>query len=87
MGEKLNEGEASPKGGLAAVGFGALAVACCAGGPLIGGLFGGIALGSVFGVGAGVLALSLVAAVVIVRVRGRRAPGAPRVGMRQDGGA
>ncbi len=87
MDQELNDGEASPKGGLAAVGFGALAVVCCAGGPLIVGVIGGIALGTVFGVGAGVLALSLVAAVVIVRVRGRRAPGAPRVGMRQDGGA
>ena len=87
MDGRLNEGETRSKGGLAAVGLGALAVVCCAGGPLIVALIGGIALGTVFGVGAGVLALSLVAAVVIVRVRGRRAPGAPRVGMRQDGGA
>jgi predicted lipid-binding transport protein (Tim44 family) len=87
MDEKLNEGEASPKGGLAAVGFGALAVACCAGGPLIGGLFGGIALGSVFGVGAGVLAMVLVIGLIVVRVRGQRVPLAPRVETRRDGGA
>jgi high-affinity Fe2+/Pb2+ permease len=87
MDEKLNEGEASPKGGLAAVGFGALAVACCAGGPLIAGLFGGIALGSVFGVGAGVLAMVLVIGLIVVRVRGQRVPLAPRVETRQDRGA
>jgi len=28
MDQELNDGEASPKGGLAAVGFGALAVVC-----------------------------------------------------------
>jgi hypothetical protein len=85
MNGRLNEGETRPKGGLAAVGFGALAVVCCAGGPLIVGLIGGIALGTVLGVGAGVLAVSLVAALVIVRVRG--APDAPRAETRQDCGA
>ena len=84
---RLNEGETRSKGGLAAVGLGALAVVCCAGGPLIVALIGGIALGTVFGVGAGVLAVSLLAALVIGRVRGRRAPGAPSVETRQDPGA
>ncbi len=87
MDQELNDGEASPKGGFAAVGLGALAVVCCAGGPLIVALIGGIALGTVLGVGAGVLAVSLVAALVIVRVRGRRASGAPSVETRQDRGS
>ena len=87
MDGRLNEGETRSKGGLAAVGLGALAVVCCAGGPLIVALIGGIALGTVLGVGAGVLAVSLVAALVIVRVRGRGAPDAPRAETRQDRGA
>lgn len=53
MRNKLKEPDAAPSGGLAAVGFGALAVVCCAGGPLIVGVLGGVALGSVLGVGVG----------------------------------
>lgn len=87
MDDTLNEAATSPKGGLAAVGFGALAVVCCAGGPLIVGLLGGIALGTVLGVGAGVFAVVLVTVLVIVRVRGQRTARAPRVERGQDGRA
>jgi len=87
MDDKLNEGKTSARGGLAAVGFGALAVACCTGGPLIAGVLGGIALGTVLGVGAGVFAVVLVTALIIVGVRGQRVPFSPRVNARRDGGA
>jgi len=57
-------------GGLAAVGMAALAVVCCAGGPLLAGVLGGIALGTVLAVGAGVVAiLVLVTGVVVMRRR------------------
>ena len=64
-----------------------MAVACCAGGPLIAGVLGGIALGTVLGVGAGVGAVVLVTALIIVRVRGQGVPLSPRVKARRDGGA
>lgn len=87
MSGKPKEPDAGPRGGLTAVGFGALAVVCCAGGPLIVGVLGGVALGSVLGVGAGVLAVVLLTVLVVVRVRGQRAFLAPRVETRRDGGA
>ncbi len=71
MSDKLKKPDASLRGGLAAVGFGALAVVCCAGAPLIVGVLGGVALGSVLGVGAGVLAVTLVTVLIVVRVRGQ----------------
>ncbi|MDQ3647115.1 MAG: hypothetical protein M3433_00750 [Actinomycetota bacterium] len=85
--DKLKEPDSSPRGGLAAVGLGALAVVCCAGGPLIVGVLGGVALGTVLGVGAGVLAVILVTVLVIVGVRGRRADAACRVESPRGGGA
>ncbi len=86
MSDKLKKPDASPRGGLAAVGFGALAVVCCAGAPLIVGVLGGVALGSVLGVGAGVLAVTLGTVLIVVRVRGQRATLTP-VETRRDGGA
>ena len=57
---------------MAAATVGLVAVVCCAGAPLIAGLVGGIAVGSVLGVGAGVLALIVVAAAVAWGARRRR---------------
>ena len=57
---------------MAAATIGLVAVVCCAGAPLIAGLVGGIAVGSVLGVGAGVPALIVVAAAVTWDARRRR---------------
>ena len=65
----------SDKVGWAAAGIGVLAVACCAGLPLLVGLAGGLALGTVLGVGAGVLAVGVLMALALVRLRRRRACG------------
>lgn len=62
--------QGAPRTGLAALGIGACAVVCCAGLPLVAGVLGGVALGSVLGVGAG--ALAVVVAIVLVVVRARR---------------
>lgn len=66
------------KGGPAAVGLGVLAVLCCAGGPMIAGALGSVALGSVLGVGAGVLAVVVVGTMIVLRSRNRRGCSAPR---------
>lgn len=57
---------------MAAATIGLLAVVCCASAPLIAGVLGGIAVGSVLGVGAAVLALIVVAAAVAWGARRRR---------------
>lgn len=66
--------------GLVAIGFGALAIACCAGLPLIAGFAaGGVAAGTLLGAGAGVLGAIVLVGVVVLKVRARRracAPGA-----------
>jgi hypothetical protein len=87
MDAKPKSPEVSPKGGLAAVGIGALVVACCAGGPLLAGVAGGLALSTVLGVGAGVLVVVVVTALIVVRARRRRACGTSRVETRPAGGA
>jgi hypothetical protein len=61
--------------GVAAVG--AVAVVCCAGGPAIRAVVGGLTAGAVVGIGAGVVAAATVVALVILRPRGRRS--GPRV--------
>lgn len=60
-------------GGLVAVGVAALAVVCCAGLPLLVGVLGGLALGTVLGVGAGVVALVVLVTAVFVTRRRRAA--------------
>ena len=70
----------------AALGIGAFAVVCCAGLPLVAGVLGGVALGSVLGVGAGVLAVVVVIALVAARARRQRAC-AVDVGSRRGGEA
>nr|MBA3748726.1 hypothetical protein [Solirubrobacterales bacterium] len=47
MNDKPEGSQNSPKMGLAALGIGAFAVVCCAGLPLVAGVLGGVALGSV----------------------------------------
>jgi len=75
MSEKRQEPE-SRQGGLAAVGVGALAIGCCAGGPLIAALVGSLAVGALIGIGAAMLLL--VPACTVVYLRRRSGPGKPR---------
>jgi len=59
--------------GFAAFGVAAFAVGCCAGGPLLMAVTGGIALGTVLGLGVRVVALVGLIGLVVVRTRRRRA--------------
>jgi hypothetical protein len=59
--------------GLAAAAIVAFGVACCGGVPLALAALSSLAIGTVMGVGAGILALVALTALVIVRVRRRRA--------------
>ena len=77
----------SPKMGLAALGIGAFAVVCCAGLPLVAGVLGGVALGSVLGVGAGALAVIVVIVLVVARARRQRACATARATTRRGGQA
>jgi len=73
------------KSGLAAVGVVAFAVICCAGGPLLAAVAGGLAFGAVLGIGAGVIALVVLVALVVIMARRRRACDVP--GVHADPGA
>jgi biotin transporter BioY len=64
--------DSAPERGLAAVGVAAFAVVCCAGLPLLAALAGGVALGTLLGVGAGVLAPLVIAAALTAQARRRR---------------
>jgi len=77
MNDKLTPSDSTTKTGLAELGFGGFAVACCAGAPLIAGVLGGVALGSVLGIAAGIIAVIGLTALVVVRTRRRRACTAP----------
>ena len=57
---------------LAALGVAVFAVVCCAGLPLVATLAGGVAVGTLFGVGAGVLAVLVVGGALAARARRRR---------------
>ena len=70
---------AGERTGLAAIGLGALAIACCAGLPLLGALLSSVALGAVLGIGAGVLAAAVLIGAVVVRARARRRACAPEM--------
>ncbi len=72
--KKLQTG---PKAGLATAGLGVLAVVCCAGGPLVAGALGSIAVGGVLGVGAGVFTVVVVSALIVGRIRHRHACAVP----------
>jgi uncharacterized protein (DUF58 family) len=55
------------------VGIAALAVICCGAAPLLLALFGGLAVGAVLGLGAGLIALVTLAALALAARRRRRA--------------
>jgi hypothetical protein len=58
---------------LGSAGVAVLAIGCCAGLPVLAGAFGGLALATVIGVGAGLVALiTIPAGVLIMRERRRR---------------
>lgn len=65
--------DSQPPGGLAALGIAAFAVICCAALPLLVALAGGVAIGTVLGIGAGLVAAALLGSVVVARARRRRA--------------
>jgi hypothetical protein len=56
---------------LGAWGLAIVAIGCCAGGPLLAGLAGSVAIGSVLGLVAAGVALAVVVAVIAVRYRRR----------------
>jgi len=87
MNDKPEGSQNSPKMGLAALGIGAFAVVCCAGLPLVAGVLGGVALGSVLGVGAGALAVIVVIVLVAARARRQRACATARATTRRGGQA
>jgi hypothetical protein len=61
------------KAQLIAVGVAVVAIACCAGGPLLAALGSSVALNTVVGAGAGVMVMLALTALVVVRARRRRA--------------
>jgi len=73
MNDEPSPFDGAARTGLAAVGLGVFAVACCAGAPLIAGVLGGIALGSVLGIAAGIVAIIGLTALGVIRTRRRRA--------------
>lgn len=85
MNDKPEGSQNSPKMGLAALGIGAFAVVCCAGLPLVAGVLGGVALGSVLGVGAGALAVIVVIVLVVARARRQLACATARATTRRGG--
>ncbi len=66
------------KEGLAVLGIGALAIGCCAGLPLLVAFAGSVAVGTLLGVGAGILGAVALVAVVVLRNRARRRACEPR---------
>jgi hypothetical protein len=60
----------------ASVGIGAavLAIVCCAGLPLIASVLGGLALATLLGLAGAILAVALIAAALVLRVRRRADP-------------
>ena len=67
------EASGGEKLGLAGVGIALFAIVCCAGLPLIaGGVASSIAIGAVLGVGAGILALAALVALVVIWAQRRR---------------
>jgi len=87
MNDKPKGLQGTSRTGLAALGIGAFAVVCCAGLPLVAGVLGGVALGSVLGVGAGALAVIVVIVLVVARARRQRACATARATTRRGGQA
>lgn len=73
VGDSRSNGGSSPRAGLAAVSLAAFAIGCCAALPLVAAFAGSIALGTVLGVGAGVVALTVMVALLVLRARRRAA--------------
>ena len=73
-------GESSAGHGLAAAGFAAFAVGCCAAVPLIAAALGGLTAGAVFRVAVGAIALAVGTAVVLL-IRSRRVCSRPDTGV------
>jgi hypothetical protein len=67
-----------PWSGLAALGIAAFAVVCCTALPLLAALAGSVAIGTVLGVGAGLVAAVVLVGLALARVRRRRACEPPR---------
>jgi biotin transporter BioY len=65
-------GDTATRERLAAVGVAVFAVVCCAGLPLLATLAGGVAVGTLLGVGAGVLAALVAGAALAARARRRK---------------
>jgi hypothetical protein len=72
-------------GGIAALGIAMLAIGCCAGVPLIAALVGSVAVGTLLGVGAGIVVAIMLVAAVVVRIRARRRGGEPPASRRRSG--
>ena len=66
------------KDGFAGFIFVALAIGCCAGLPLIAAVAGSVAIGTLLGVGAGLVGLIVLVAIIVLRVRARQRAVAPR---------
>ena len=71
MAERGDGGASPSQSGLAALGIAAVAIVCCAALPLLAALAGGVALGALLGVGAGVVAAVLLVGTVVARSRKR----------------
>ncbi len=72
MREAPNRPDGADASGFVALGIAALAIGCCAGVPLIAALAGGVAVGTLLGVGAGILAAIALIAAMVLRTRARR---------------
>jgi uncharacterized membrane protein YedE/YeeE len=57
---------------LAPVGIGVLAIVCCAGLPVLAGVFAGVTLATILGLGGGLIALIAVLSVMVLALRARR---------------
>jgi len=66
----MSEPGRGDKLGLASVGVAALAIACCAAGPLLGAWVGSLAVGALVGIGAGLGLLVAVLAILYLRRSG-----------------
>jgi hypothetical protein len=71
--DRPTSGRSGAGAAVATTGIAALAIACCAGLPLLAGLAGSVAIGTIVGGAAGLVAAVLIVAALAIRVRSRRA--------------
>ncbi|MGH2715424.1 MAG: hypothetical protein ACRDM7_16335 [Thermoleophilaceae bacterium] len=64
--------DSAKQGGLAALGIAAFAVVCCAALPVLAAVAGSVAIGTVLGVGGGILAAVVLVGLAVARTRRRR---------------